>query len=95
MTSQLIRRFQLKGTTTDSKLEKNRATWHRSIINMMRDDGFVPVIDIDPVLHLKFVSDDKYEFSYTWHGVYIGKDAAWRTEGILNGKQIPFTQKHR
>jgi hypothetical protein len=38
---------------------------------------------------------DKYEFSYTMHGVYVGRDKAWQNEGMLDGKLIPSTPKNR
>ena len=95
MTNQLIRRFQIEGITTEENLERRQATFRKTVNNMMREEGFVPVLDIDPVFTRHWMKDDLFEFSYTMQAVYIGKDRSWQTEGILAGKVIPFTQKNK
>lgn len=59
----------------------------------MRDEGYVPVLDIDPTWNWTWVKDEEYQFMYTLQGVYVGKDIAWETEGVSNGKRIPSTPK--
>ena len=95
MTQQMIRRFKIGGVTTSVNIEQTRETFRNQIIGMMKDEGYVPVIDLDPVWTWEWIKDDYYNFVYTWHGVYVGKDKAWETDGITNGKAIPSTRKNR
>lgn len=92
MTAQLIRRFQLDGTTTTTNLEQKRETFRLALLGMMRDEGFVPLLDLDPVFRWTWLKDDEYGFVYTWQGVHVGKEKAWQTEGILGGKIVPSTR---
>lgn len=62
---------------------------------MMREEGFVPLLDVDPVWEQSWVKDDIFEFIYTWQGIYAGKDEAWLIEGNLGGKMIPISQKSK
>jgi len=93
MTNQLIRRFRLEGTTADSNLELHKRTWEKTVVQMMKDEGFVPLLDIDPHFSWNWVKEDEFTFVFTWHGVYVGEEKAWQTEGILGGRTIPFTRK--
>lgn len=63
------------------------------MLGMMKDQGFSPVLDIDPIFEIEWVRDDVYNFSYTWQAVHVGKDKAWQIEGVLGGKMIPSTPK--
>ena len=95
MTAQMIRRFQMRGMLVEDafvQLHDNQ-THARIIINMMKDEGYVPLLDVNPVLLTNYLGGDKYEFSYTMQGVYVGRDKAWQTEGMLDGKLIPSNPK--
>jgi hypothetical protein len=62
---------------------------------MMRNEGFVPVLDLDPVWQWSWIKNDEFRFTYTWQGVYVGEDKAWQTEGVSNGKQVPSIPKRK
>lgn len=89
MTTQIIRRFQIAGTFKGDKLIQTRETQRLVLLNMMKEEGFVPLFDLDPVWEQAWVKDDTFSFIYTWQGVFIGKETAWQTEGIYGGKKIP------
>lgn len=93
MTAQLIRRFQMDGKTSSDNLGQKQETWRLAILAMMREEGFVPLLDLDPVFRWIWVKEDEYGFTYTWQGVHVGKEKAWQTEGILGGKMIPSTPR--
>lgn len=93
MTQKMIRRFQLTGTTTSSNLENSKRTLHRMLVRMMNGEGFAPVLDINPVWSWKWTKDDEYSFIYTWQGIYVGKERAWKIEGVSDGREIPSIQK--
>lgn len=93
MTKQFIRRFQLPGTVAGNKIVQSRDTCKQAIIIMMKDEGFVPLLDVDPVWEQQWVKDDIFEFVYTWQGVYAGEDKAWQIEGNLGGKMILSTTR--
>lgn len=61
----------------------------------MRDEGFVPLLDVNPVWQTRYVAGDRFWFQYTWQGVYVGKEEAWQIAGIVDGKQIPFSQQSK
>lgn len=88
MTNQIIRRFQLPGTVAGDKIVQSRGTHRLQMLNMMRLEGFVPLLDIDPVWEQRWVDEDVFEFVYTCQGVYVGEEKAWQIEGILGGKAI-------
>ena len=95
MTKQLIRRFQVEGTFKGDRLLQTRETQRLALLGMMKDDGFIPLFDLDPVWEQDWVKDDTFSFTYTWQGVHVGKDKAWQTEGIYGGKTIPSTPKNK
>jgi hypothetical protein len=90
MTSQLIRRFVIAGVMPDWNLAQSLDTFKHTIEDMMRVEGYVPVLDIDPVYIRTWLKDDYYNFQYIWQGVHVGKDDAWLIEGISAGKKIPI-----
>lgn len=95
MTKQLIKRYQIPGQVAGSKLIQARETQRKAIIAMMKDEGFVPLLDVDPVWEQSWVKEDVFEFMYTWQGVWAGKEKAWQIEGNLGGKMIPISQKSK
>lgn len=95
MTNQIIRRFQMPGQTVERNMIKTQDVVYRALIQLMKDEGFVPLYDIDPVWQWKWIEGDQYEFVLTMQGVHIGKDKAWETDGISGGKAVPSTPKDK
>lgn len=93
MTSQLIRRFQITGQVVGDKIVQARDTLKNTMLGMMKDDGYTPLYDLDPVWNQEWVKEDIFAFTYTWQGVHVGKDKAWQTEGISGGRMIPSSPK--
>jgi hypothetical protein len=97
MTAQMIRRFQMRGLIVEDAFVQihDNQTHARVIITMMKDEGYVPLLDVNPVFLTSYIGGDKFEFSYTMQGVYVGRDKAWQSEGMLDGKLIPSTPRNR
>lgn len=89
MTTQMIRRFQIDGVLTEIKMWTAHSSARSLLIGMMRDDGFTPLIDVSPVFLTTYKGGDQYEFSLTMHGVFVGRDKAWETYGMMDGRLIP------
>lgn len=62
----------------------------RLITNDMRDQGFVPIFDVDPFVENGGVVDNSQKFTITVQGVWVGKDRAWKIHGLTKGKEIPM-----
>lgn len=92
MTHQMIRRFAVTGEFTETKMPTTRDTIDSVVSNMMRDEGYVPLFDVAPVFRTDYRGGERYLFTYTAHGVFVGRQAAWQIAGILDGKPIPYTQ---
>lgn len=93
MTNQLIKRYQMPGRTIEKNIISSQATLKSALIAKMKDEGFVPLYDIDPVWQWKWVRKDIYDFMLTMQAVYVGKEKAWQTDGVSAGKVIPSTRK--
>lgn len=66
-----------------------------ALLARMRDDGFAPLLDLNPVWEQSWVEGDIFEFTYTWQAVYVGEEKAWQIEGVSDGKMIPSTPKNK
>lgn len=91
MTDKLIRRFQIKGTIVDdSKFIQTRETYYKEILAMMKDKGYIPLLDLDPVWDTSYNPDKQnYSCVYTWQGEYVG-ESAWDFAGKIGQKLIPI-----
>jgi hypothetical protein len=83
-----IESFSLEGTINETALTEHRERLILWVESDMRDRGFVPVLDLEPVWSAWF-DGDRYQFKLTIYGVDIGRDEAWTTAGLMNGKRIP------
>lgn len=94
MSDQIIRRFMKSGTIADDMyFPQLRETYRKLVETEMRDLGYVPLYDIDPVFRTWMVDESvHYHFSYSMQGVYIGEDKSWKIKGVADNKQIPMNQ---
>ena len=83
-----IRDFTLQGETTDNNLVQTKENIIKFVEDRMRDEGFIPVLDIEPQFTLNYVpEDEKFIFMITVYGVHVG-DGAWQAGGMMGGKII-------
>lgn len=95
MTNQMIKRYQETGTFKGDRLIQTRETMKQVLLARMKDDGFIPLYDVDPVWEQSWVEEDKFEFVYTWQAIWAGKEKAWQIEGSYGGKTIPSSPKSK
>lgn len=95
MTAQMIRRFTYVGEYLETKLIQTRQELLTAMVVEMKEEGFVPLLDINPVWSTDYISGEVFRFVFTMQGVYVGKDKAWETFGVLDGKLIPSTPKNK
>ena len=89
MTHKKIKRFQIEFVSVDdSQIIKMKDLSEKTLMNEMRDAGYVRVLDIDPTFNIEFTGTT-FKYLMTMHGVYFGKKKAWQSEGITQGKLIP------
>jgi hypothetical protein len=85
-----IKHFLLTGEISDSNLVQSKTRLVEAIEGTMRDEGFAPVLDMDPQWTLSYIpKSEKYTFALTVYGTYVGKDESWSTGGVMGGKKIP------
>lgn len=93
MTTRMIRRFVMTGEYAETKLIQTRSTVRSFLINMMKDEGYVPLLDVDPVWQNDYRGGERYLFTYTIQGVFVGKEEAWQIDGVMDGKLIRSNRK--
>lgn len=91
-----IRRFSLTGTISQDKLLQTRERLIEDVEAGMRDEGYVPVLD----LYQQFTREydpgtGTFSFEVSVYGVYVG-ESAWQQAGMTNGilveKYIPLAK---
>jgi hypothetical protein len=86
-----IKPFFLDGEfLDDSQAIYAKVNAEKTINHMMRDKGYLKVLDLDPFWIVRYdEQSNKWYFDMTIYGVYMGKKKAWQFEGISQGKLIP------
>lgn len=73
----------------DADFPRVRAQYESLILNEMRAQGYVPVLELGPYWSTHYVRPkETYEFALSVYGVYIGRRRSWEVEGISNGREI-------
>jgi hypothetical protein len=90
MTDKNIKRFQFEIQTKDSgDFIKRYDELVRMYTGIVRDEGYVRVLDLDPHLSVEYnETKDVFNYVLTIQTVYVGKKQAECTEAILNGKYL-------
>jgi hypothetical protein len=77
-----VKRFQEKGRIADdSDFIKTRETLDRLMVESMREEGYIPLLDLGPFWSTS-LDDDHYNFVLSYYGVFVGKEKAWRLLGM-------------
>ena len=87
-----IRSFVAEGAVKDPGHLINKQPYEeKRLRDIMRNSGYVPVLDITPTVETEFVKD-KGTFTYqiTVFGTKVSGDP-WEYEGWLSGRLIPAT----
>jgi hypothetical protein len=80
----------------DSKMSETRAKYESVLLEQARENGYVPVLDLDTSWSPTYYSDeDRWFFSLTLYVIYVGKKKSYEYEGFTNNCLIPIqSSKH-
>lgn len=95
MTDRRIERFVREGIVKDtSEIGMKKPFWEKDLQTSMRDKGWVPVLDIDPVCVVNYNPEkETFEYRLTIQGVYLGKVRASEVEGICANRERPLSTR--
>ena len=79
-----IKKFGFSGTLgDDSRFVSLKAQYETLIIHNMREQGYVPVLDLDVLWSTSYdVKTQEYTFTISVFGIYVGKVKAKTIEGM-------------
>lgn len=84
-----IKKFLLTGEISDQDIVKTKARLVEAQESVMRDEGYAPDLDKDPQFTMSYLPElRKFNFVLTVYGIFVGKDKAWTTGGVMGGKTI-------
>ncbi|NBR22912.1 MAG: hypothetical protein EBU08_03830 [Micrococcales bacterium] len=91
MQNKKIKKFGMEGTIIDdAAIPRMRQKYEGTILNAMRDSGYVPVLDLDPLFYISYdESNNRFNFEIYLHGVYVGKKRATEYDGYAGQRLIP------
>jgi hypothetical protein len=91
MTHKAIKRFQIDGQIRDdSDIARLREQYVKLLVNQMRDEGYVQVLDLTPAFSIEYdKTKSTYKFLLTMHGVFYGKVRARELYGVANSREVP------
>jgi len=87
-----IKTFTLDGIIKDdSAIGRLRQEVAKLKIEEMREEGYVPRLDIDPNFTIKYNETKEYfEFTLTVYGTYLGKKKSQCIQGIDGTALVPI-----
>lgn len=84
-----IKRFHLNGTVTSDKFVTTRENLIKEVEDEMRDEGFVPVLDLIPQFTREYNPDDgTFVFELSVYGVEVGEEESWNIVGVTHGVTV-------
>lgn len=86
-----VREFTVDGEVLETAVVSMRGVFERSAVEQMRDEGFVPILDVNPKV-FTHVEGSKRLLSVTVFGAFVGDDA-WGIEGVSEWKTLPRTHR--
>lgn len=86
-----LKSFGMQGQIhDDSAIPRLRAHYEQLIESDMREQGYVPILDLDIQFSLLYdEGKDLYEFDIVVYGVYVGKKKAHLYEGFSGQNLVP------
>lgn len=85
--SDVIEPFEMSGQMAETNIEEEKSRLEKFVNDSIHDEGYVPVLDIDPQWYLHYNHDTNvYDFTLTIYGAKV-KDA-WKYAGMMDGKLI-------
>lgn len=91
MQNKKIKKFGMEGTIADdSAIPRMRQQYEKVITDSMRDSGYIPVLDLDPLFYISYNQEkNNFNFEIYLHGVFVGKKRATEYDGYAGQRLIP------
>lgn len=84
-----IKRFGLEGDVGDVNLVEAKARMLHFIETQMADEGFVPVLDLEPQFTLDYQPDtETYKFEVSVYGIHVGREECKGIVGFSIGSPV-------
>lgn len=91
-----IKRFGLTGEVASDRFVSARDVLIKEVEDSMRDDGFVPVLDLLPQFTRAYnAGTETFSFEVSVYGTYIGEEDSWQVSGTMGGIPIKKSIPHR
>ena len=86
-----LKSFGMQGVIhDDSAIPRLRIEYQRLIESDMREQGYVPILDLDVQFSLSYDEpNDIYEFDIIVYGLYVGKKKSHMYEGFSGQSLVP------
>lgn len=86
-----LKSFGMQGQIhDDAAIPRLRIEYQRLIESDMREQGYVPILDLDVQFSLSYdQQNDLYEFDIIVYGVYVGKKKSHLFEGFSGQNLVP------
>lgn len=81
-----LKEFTISGEVLDTAFVRVRALFEREAIAQMRQEGYTPILDMNPKVFTSVDENGKRHLSVTVYGAYVGDVDA---EGVSEWKVIP------
>ena len=97
MLPKTIKPFSLDGEFADDSFAMlTRVNAEKTLIHMVKDKGYLPVLDLDPIWFTSYDAvNDRWHFDMVVYAAYVGKRKSWEYQGISQNKLIPLnTRQH-
>jgi len=86
-----IKRFHIESEIgDDSQFIRQRDQQEHMLLQMMRDAGYIPVLDLGPFWSTKLNDKERYDSVLSIYGIYVGKRKSCMYVGVDGaGKYYP------
>lgn len=85
-----IKDFHIDGIIDDdAAIPKIRERYEHILVDMMRSQGYVPHLDIEPAFSLEY-NEERYTFLLTIYGVFVGRSKAKCYLAVSGNNLIPM-----
>lgn len=84
-----IKAFTLTGTMSGATFVKSRERLLHEVEAGMRDDGFVPHLDLKTLFTRSMDAEGNFDFEVTMYGIFVGEDQSLYVAGVTDGKEVP------
>jgi len=83
-----IKAFTVTGKVSGDKFIKTRERLLHDIESGMRDEGYVPHLDLKELFTRSMDAEGNFDFELTIYGIYVGEEQSTYVAGVTDGKEV-------